>query len=84
MSGSDPNRDYCFVDPQELDAMPLEPLDMMPEQALEEALLDIIQLSEAEGVTVMNVDAALRRIVNDRAARTRSRFVVHHRHSEEA
>jgi hypothetical protein len=74
MSGSDPDRDYAFLDLEDLYAKELPPINMTAEQALEEALLDIVQLSEHEGVSSECVDRILAKILDDRAGRTRGRF----------
>ena len=77
MSGSDPDREYRFLDVDALDNEDIAPINMTPPEALEEALLDIIQLSEREGVTPDEVDEILRKIQDERASRTRSRFTLH-------
>ena len=77
MSGSDPDREYKFLDIEELHEQELAPVNMTAVQALEEALLDIVQLSEGEGVSEEDVDRVLRKIVDERAQRTRQRFTIH-------
>lgn len=77
MSGSDPDREFQFLDVEKLYEQELEPVNMTAKQALEEALLDIIQLSEHEGVKTDVVDNVLRKVVDDRAARTRAKFTIH-------
>jgi hypothetical protein len=77
MSGSDPDREYKFLDVEALYEEDLEPVCMTAKQALEEALLDIIQLSEGEGVSEEDVDGVLRKIIDERASRTRKRFTIH-------
>ena len=82
MSGSDPDREFKFLDVEALYEQELTPVNMTAVQALEEALLDIIQLSEGEGVTEENVDRVLRKIIDDRAVRTRARFTIHTKDSD--
>lgn len=77
MSGSDPDREYKFLNLEKLYEEDVKPINMTAVQALEEALLDIIQLSEMEGVKPDKVDDVLRKIIDDRAGRTRSRFTIH-------
>ena len=77
MSGSDPDREYRFLDVDALDEENVPPINMTAPEALEEALLDIIQLSEREGVTPDEVDSIIRKIQDERASRTRSRFTLH-------
>jgi hypothetical protein len=77
MSGSDPDREFKFLDVEALYEKDLPPIHMTSLQALEEALLDIIQLSEGEGVSEEDVDRTLRKIIDERAKRTRARFTIH-------
>ncbi|HBP16786.1 MAG TPA: hypothetical protein DEA08_03195 [Planctomycetes bacterium] len=77
MSGSDPEREFAFLDPEALYAKPLVPVSLSPEQALQEVLLDLIQLAEREGLEPETVDAILETICDERASRTREGFVVH-------
>lgn len=77
MSGSDPDREYRFLDVDALDEENVPPINMTAPEALREALLDIIQLSEREGVTPDEVDDIIRAIQDERASRTRSRFTLH-------
>jgi hypothetical protein len=74
MSGSDPDREFRFLDLEALYEQDLPPVNMTAVQALEEALLDIVQLSEHEGVPPDSVDLVLTKILDDRAKRTRQGF----------
>jgi len=67
--GSDASRSYAFLNPDELAARDVPPVDMTAEQALHEGLLDLIQFSESDGVDPGDVDRILEEIVADRARR---------------
>jgi hypothetical protein len=70
-------REYRFIDVDEINAMELRPVEGTCEDVLCDGLLDVIQLAEAEGMTEEEVDNVLRRIINYRAERVRKRFTMH-------
>jgi len=70
-------RDYHYFTEEERQNFESRPLVGPIEDCLLQALLDIIQLSEAEGMTEDQVDSVLRTIIDGRAKRVRSRFILH-------
>jgi hypothetical protein len=72
----DNEREYRFLKPGELKSLEARPIKGTVKDCLKDALLDIIQLSESEGMTE-EVDSVLREIIDARAARVRSKFILH-------
>jgi len=70
----EPDREYKFLDPKALAEAELKPVDGDAVWVLEQALLDIIQLSQAEGMLDEEVDDVLSKLVDDRANRLRDKF----------
>ena len=83
MTEPDPERDYKYLDMEELRATPLEPVEDPCDVVLHNALLDIIQLAEESGMSVDEVDGVLRGIIDDRAVKVRSKFTLHIRDAPE-
>jgi len=73
----EPEREYKYLDMEELRATPLEPVDDPCDVVLTNALLDIIQLAEESGMEEEEIDTVLRGIIDSRAIRVRSKFTLH-------
>lgn len=72
-----PDRDYSFIEPEKIDTSEMKDIDGTVVDVLKNALLDIIQLAEAEGMTEDQADEAVRRVFDYRADRNRQRFTLH-------
>ena len=70
-------REYRFLNPEELDVSGMDPVEGTIEEVLEDALLDIVQLAQAQGMTDDQVDYVLEKMTDDRAKKVRSRFRLH-------
>lgn len=70
------DRDYKYLDPEELKKEPIIPCNETPPDALMHGLLDLIQLAESEGLDEETTDGVLRRIIDLRAKRVRSKFTI--------
>ena len=70
-------RDYKYLDIEKLREQELEPVPDPVDVVLENALLDIIQLAEDNEMTDDEIDRVLRKIIDDRAHRVRSKFTLH-------
>ena len=70
-------REYKYIDVDRLDTSKLPDIYEEPEDVLYESLLDVMQLAEAEGLSVESVDEVLRRVFDYRAQRARAGFRVH-------
>lgn len=71
------DREYSFIEPEKIDTTEMENIDGTVVDVLKNALLDIIQLAEAEGMTEDDADEAVRRVFDFRAERNRERFTLH-------
>lgn len=75
------DREYRYLDPEAIDARvaagEVAPVYEEAGVVLYEMLLDLLQLAEREGMSVDEVDAAVRRVCDWRAKRERRRFRVH-------
>ena len=80
-------REFKYLDPKKIDEniearqATGEVIDDDPhlssEDVLVETLLDLCQLAEGEGMTEDEVDSAVKRVIDFRADRNRSRFRLH-------
>lgn len=71
------DREYRFIDVDEINAMELRPVEGTCEDILCDGLLDVIQLAEAEGMSEEEVNNVLQRVIDYRAERVRKRFTLH-------
>jgi hypothetical protein len=72
------DREYRFIDIDKIDRSELRSSTKGTcEDVLTDAVLDILQLAEAEGMMEEEVDNVLRRVIDLRAERLRNRFTLH-------
>lgn len=71
------DRKFVFIDPEDIDTSEMEDIDGSCVDVLKDALLDIIQLAEAQGMTEDEADESVRRVFEFRAQRNRNRFTLH-------
>lgn len=71
------DRDYRFIDPDNIDTTGVEPPTGTNAECLADSLLDIIQLSMHHGMTEEDVDEALGKVHDALAERKRSAFRLH-------
>ena len=69
-------REYRFIDPDNIDTTGVEPPEGTNAECLADSLLDIIQLSMHHGMTVEDVDEALAKVEDFRAQLHRKKFRV--------
>ena len=70
-------REYKYLDFEALQKEELEPCYDSVDVVLENALLDILQLAEANDMSDEVVDRVIRKIQDDRAAKVRRKFRLH-------
>lgn len=75
-------REYRFLDPEELDTSEVGHIEGTYAECLADALLDIIQLSLASGMTESDVDEALLKVEQARADMQRAKFTLHIKEDE--
>ena len=76
------NRDYRFVDPDNIDTSNVGYIEGTNAQCLADAMLDILQVGLATGMTQKDVDESLRIVQDTLADSTRASFKLHVRKDE--
>ncbi len=71
------DREFRFIEPAEIDTSEMEDIEGSCVDVLKDALLDIIQLAEAQGMTEDEADESVRLVFEFRAQRNRRRFTLH-------
>jgi len=73
----DPDREFRFIDISEIDTSEMTDIEGSCVDVLKDALLDIIQIAEQQGLPEEEADEAVRRVIDYRAKRCRRRFTLH-------
>lgn len=76
-------RDYRFIDPDELDTSNIPEISGTVEECLADALLDIIQLALEKGLARDGVERALSMVHDALARQSRAGFKLHVRERDE-
>ena len=76
------NDDYHYIDKEELERQPLIPCSDTPEEALYKGISDLVNYTVSVGLPEEAADKVLRRIIDDRAQKTRAKFILHTRPPE--
>ena len=77
------DREYRFIDPDDIDTSDVGPILGTNAQCLADALLDIIQVSLASGMTNQDVEDAMQMVIAGRAALVRPKFKLHVKEKED-
>lgn len=73
----DPDREFRFIDVSEIDTSEMADIEGSCVDVLKDALLDIIQIAEQQGLSEEDADESVRRVIDYRARRCRRRFTLH-------
>lgn len=68
------SRDYRYIDPDNLEVEGIEEPTGSNAQCLADAMLDILQLGESEGMSKQDVDEAMRIVAETRSEMNRPQF----------
>jgi len=71
------DREFRFLKPEEIDTSEMADIEGSTVDVLKDALLDVIQIAEAQGMSEDDADEAVRRVFDFRAQRNRQRFTLH-------